>query len=289
MFNRNVHSCGIRGQSLNIAVMITDIQLLRDLDGCTFDEGVAVLTMCNASPGVVQHIVRTHNKGYLHSEMNRMLRMPGVMQLLKSKMPPSVGAAGNAPSEAGQHQEQARQPSETPSESEDPRNPSDENGEAVTVADVRSHRYTRYEDMPTELAQSLWLKKQDKYRLMQQMHLKMRLVPEGEEHNGERAQYRAAVLSLDDEIKDLWELIDAEIERFETRKDGAEKELNPKPSPSFKESTYRAYISRKLAKPSLTDGDIVEVQHRVDEMLACGLVFSDELTAKMQAAGIRIG
>lgn len=284
--------------------MIMDIKTLQNPDGYTFDEGVAILAMCQASPGVVQHIMRTHNKGHLHSEIHKMLRMPGVMQLLKSKMP-SVNETSDDNEEvettvAEQQQQPAQEPQEpsdnteeSSEKSEESSEASDDNEEVKTMSDVRRHQNTRYEDMPNELTQDLWLKKQDKFRLQQQMHLKMKAVPEGEEHDEERAQYREAVVKLDDEIDKLWELIDTEIERFNAEKqradNGAEQEPDSKPVPTFKESTYRAYISRKLAKPSLTDSDIVEVQHRVDEMLVCDMKFSDELIAKMQAAGIRIG
>ena len=276
--------------------MIMDIKSLQNPDGYTFDEGVAILTMCQASPGVVQHIMRTHNKSHLHSEIHKMLRMPGVMQLLRSKMPEPVQepvaknevVAENTP-EIATPQELSEKSEETSQEPQESSEKSDDNVEVKTMADVRRHKNTRLEDMPTELARDLWLKKQDKYHLQQQMHLKMREVPEGEEHNEERANYRSAVLELDADIDNLWKLIDAEIERFNTENQRADKGADGQPLPAFNVSTYRTYISKKLKKASLTDDDIVEVQHRVDEMLACGLKFSDELIAKMQAAGIRIG
>lgn len=280
--------------------MIMDIKTLQNPDGYTFDEGVAILAMCQASPGVVQHIMRTHNKGHLHSEIHKMLRMPGVMQLLKSKMPPVNETSDDNEEVKTTVAEQQQQPAQEPQEpsdnteessekSEESSEASDDNEEVKTMADVRRHQNTRYEDMPTELARDLWLKRQEKYRLQQQMHLKMREVPEGEEHNEERANYRSAVLELDADIDNLWKLIDAEIERFNTENQKADKGADDKPLPAFNVSTYRAYISNKMKKASLTDDDIVEIQHRVDEMLACGLKFSDELIAKMQAAGIRIG
>lgn len=276
--------------------MIMDIKSLQNPDGYTFDEGVAILTMCQASPGVVQHIMRTHNKSHLHSEIHKMLRMPGVMQLLRSKMPEPVQepvaknevVAENTP-EIATPQEPSEKSDDISQEPQEPSEKSEDNVEVKTMADVRRHKNTRLEDMPTELARDLWLKRQEKYRLQQQMHLKMREVPEGEEHNEERANYRSAVLELDADIDNLWKLIDAEIERFNTENQKADKVADDKPLPAFNVSTYRAYISNKMKKASLTDDDIVEIQHRVDEMLACGLKFSDKLIAKMQAAGIRIG
>lgn len=262
--------------------MIMDIKSLQNPDGYTFDEGVAILTMCQASPGVVQHIMRTHNKSHLHSEIHKMLRMPGVMQLLRSKMPEPVQEPVAKNEVVAENTPEIATPQEPSEKSED-------NVEVKTMSDVRRHKNTRLEDMPTELARDLWLKRQEKYRLQQQMHLKMREVPEGEEHNEERANYRSAVLELDADIDNLWKLIDAEIERFNTENQKADKGADDKPLPAFNVSTYRAYISNKMRKASLTDDDIVEIQHRVDEMLACGLKFSDELIAKMQAAGIRIG
>ena len=61
------------------------IEQLFSMDGYTFDEGIAFLRLCQAPEGVVMHIATTHNRSHLHSEIHKMLRMPGTMRLLQEK------------------------------------------------------------------------------------------------------------------------------------------------------------------------------------------------------------
>jgi len=171
------------------------LKALQQIDGYTFDEGVAVLVMCRAPKGVIAHISRTHNRAYLHAEIHKQLRMPGVAQRLKAQMP----ADDTAPAVAKTEVATENTPEIATPERE------------VSVKAVRTIRPTRYEDMPTDYARELWLKKQDKYREMQQHHLKMRQVPEGDKYNDDRARERAAVMKLDAEIEKLWQQIDEEV------------------------------------------------------------------------------
>lgn len=180
--------------------MIT-LTTLQNQDGYTFEEGVAVLVMCGTAPGVVQHIQRTHNMGYLHCEIAKLLRTPGMAHRIRMKYPDQDEAVAKTEVAEEKAPEIATPKVETPAAEP----------EVKTMLDVRSDRATRYEDMPTEKARELWLKKQDKYRLMQQKHLQMRKVAKGEKHNEKRAKLRAEVVKLDGEIDKLWKQIDEEV------------------------------------------------------------------------------
>jgi len=168
--------------------MIT-LKTLQNQDGYTFEEGVAVLVMCGTAPGVVQHIQRTHNRGYLNCELAKLLRTPGMAHRIRMKYPDQDEAVAKTEVAEGKAPEIATPESEPKSAEPEVKTevaeekapeiatpesePKAAEPEVKTMLDVRSDRATRFEDMPTEKARELWLKKQDKYRLMQQKHLQM--------------------------------------------------------------------------------------------------------------------
>lgn len=158
----------------------------------------------------------------------------------------------------------------------------------LTKDDIRTHENTRLEDMPNDLCRTIWQKRQDVYREMQQAHLKMREVPEGEEHNEERAHWREEVLRLDAENDAYWQQIDEEIERFESTKE-RNPESTKKEAPSFDLSTYRSYISKALRKKKLSPEQLVELQHRVDALLNAKVEMKKETIDKLKAIGITVG
>ena len=186
--------------------------------------------------------------------------------------------------------------------------PQDEDPEIIlTEIDIRTHKYTRYDQMPNDLTRKLYLEKEELFHEMQQNHLKMRQVPEGEDHNDERAKYRAEVLRLDVEIDKKWKLIDAEIERFMSNPERADKKADNLPhlegvpqsggevaTPSVKAagefdiSTYRSYISKALRKKQLTPAQLVELQRRVDALLDAHIEIKPETLAKLKAKGVTV-
>lgn len=280
-----------------------DLQRLKEMDGYTFDEGVSVLRLLGTPNGVIRHIVSTHNRSHLHSEIHKLLRMPGAMRMLKEK--------GYLPEKAPETAENVPEPGENGRKNEETVPPTDENEPVtpdqepngnitkpaddesedndpteiiLTREDVRTHKYTRYDQMPNDLTRKLYLKKDDLYHEMQQNHLKMRNVPEGEEHDGERAHFRAEVLRLDEEVEKTWALIDEEIERFLA--EGEKPDKNEGTGTDFNVSTYRSYISRAVRKKSLTPEQFVELQHRVDAMIAANEELSPETIAGLKAKGI---
>ena len=264
------------------------IEQLYSMDGYTFSEGIAFLLLVKAPLGVVNHLKVTHNKSNLHSEIHKQLRMPSTMRLLKEKGFDTVPKSVEIEPESNETSNGS--PARHSQSASDDLPDDDPSSIILTQLDVRQHENTRYEDMPNDICRELWLKKNELYREMGQNHLKMRKVPAGEEHNDERAQYRAEVLRLDGEIDNLWNLIDTEIERFKADAERADKKADSEPQkPSFDVSTYRAYTSKAIRKKSLTDAQRVELQHRVDAMLEADIEIKPETLDKLKAIGIKIG
>lgn len=283
--------------------MKIDLNRFKTMESYTFDEGVAFLILCSVPLGVIGHLKSTHNRNNLHAEIHKALRMPGTMRLLKEKgvlrrqAPAVPKPKETVPEPAENVRKSAESVPETPEKEPDQDKhvpESDESGTdgsdglTITMEDVLSHKYTRYDQMPNDITRKLYLKKEELFHEMQQNHLKMSNVPEGEEHDGERAEYRAEVMRLDKEVEDKWKLIDAEIQRFVTENERPEKgRKEGQKDSSFNISTYRAYISKATRKKQLTDAQFVELQHRVDALIASGEELEPETVGKLKAIGIK--
>ena len=278
------------------------------MDGYSFDEGVAFLVLVKAPLGVIKHLQKTHNRSHLHSEIHKQLRLPRTKEILRKN---AMEMKGNFP------QIPSNSPIEIETKSDENKPKSDENepkpdknepklsdtGEAqrpasyddetaiiLTKHDVRSERATRYEEMPNELTQKLWLQRQDLYREMQENHRKMREVPHGEEHDEQRAHYREEVLRLDGEIDKIWNKIDAEIERVKAEQERADKKAdNTAVKPAFDVANYRDYINKALRKKSLSEKQLKELQRRVSALLEAKVEIKKETIKKLKAIGIEIG
>ena len=265
-----------------------NIEHLNSMDGYTFDEGIAFLVLVKAPLGVIKHLKATHNRSHLHSEIHKQLRFPRVREIVKRS---DMEFLGNV-SQISQNSPIVNEPksNEIEPKSNDDEPDSDETDPTViilTKEDVRTHANTRLEDMPNDLCRTLWQKRQDVFREMQQAHLKMRAVPEGEEHDEERAHWREEVLRLDAENDAYWQQIDEEIERFESTKE-RNPESTKKEAPPFDLSTYRSYISKALRKKKLTPEQLVELQHRVDALLNAKVEMKKETIDKLKAKGITV-
>ena len=254
------------------------------MDGYTFDEGIAFLVLVKAPLGVINHLKATHNRSHLHSEIHKQLRFPRVKEIVRRNMGNSPQNSSNFPI-ANEPKSDKIEPKSDENEPE--QDETDPTEIVLTKEDVRTHENTRLEDMPNDLCRTLWQKRQDVWRELQQAHLKMRAVPEGEEHNEERAHWRAEVLRLDAENDKYWAQIDAEIERFNEEQERADKREDE--TPDFNVSTYRAYICKALRKKQLTPAQLAELQHRVDAMLAAHVELDPETLDKLKAIGIAVG
>ena len=298
---------------------MNSLEQFNTMDGYTFDEGIAFLVLVKAPRGVINHLKATHNRSHLHSEIHKQLRIPRVKDIVRKNLGNSPNISSNspkgnepksneiepksnenAPDSNGNDPDSNDTTTPTPTgsdpinrrsrpaadtESEDDSDPSEI---ILTKDDIRTHENTRLEDMPNDLCRTLWQKRQDVYREMQQAHLKMRAVPEGEEHDEERAHWREEVLRLDAENDAYWQQIDEEIARFKNQVpepvEGPSKE-----KPSFDVSTYRAYISKALRKKKLSPEQLVELQQRVDALLNAKVEMKQETIDKLKAIGITVG
>lgn len=286
------------------------------MDGYTFDEGVAFLVLVQSPVGVINHIKATHNRKQLHSEIHRMLRIPRTRDFLRRNHPEIMGNVPlishdfpkSEPQSAPDVEEKEPQNPVDPDDNEEgekaPKTATDENEPKsdesssesedetdiiLTKEDLAAHKYTRLDQMPNDLTRTLWLKKQDAFREMQQYHLKMRKVEPGEEHDEERAQYREKVLELDAKIDSYWEQIDSEIERLITEQEKEHNEEDKDGQPGFNVSTYRSYISKAVRKKELSAAQLAELQHRVDAMVTAKMDIAPETIEKLKSLGIKVG
>ena len=276
-----------------------NLEHLNSMDGYTFDEGIAFLVLVKAPLGVINHLKTTHNRSHLHSEIHKQLRFPRVKEIVRRNMGNSPQISSNFPiaNEPKSNEIEPKSNEIAPKSNEIKPNSNDDEPDSdetdpteiiLTKEDVRTHENTRLEDMPNDLCRTLWQKRQDVYREMQQAHLKMRAVPEGEEHNEERAKWRAEVLRLDAENDKYWQQIDAEIERFNAEKERADEKADKEDQAGFNVSTYRAYICKAIRKKELSPVQFAELQHRVNAMLAAGVEMDPETIEKLKAKGITV-
>ena len=274
-------------------MLMSRIEQFNSMDGYTFDEGVAFLRLCQTPEGVVMHLVSTHNRNHLHSEIHKQLRNPNVRRLMNenarfSHENTSISHEIRTKSDEIKPKSNTTETSDLPPLRGGAATAAGESEIILTKEDVRTHENTRLEDMPNDLCRTLWQKRQDVYREMQQAHLKMRAVPEGEEHNEERAEWRAEVLRLDAENDKYWQQIDAEIERFNAEKERADEKADKEDQAGFNVSTYRAYICKAIRKKELSPVQFAELQHRVNAMLAAGAEMDPETIEKLKAKGITV-
>lgn len=148
---------------------------------------------------------------------------------------------------------------------------------AVSYATLEHYQHTRYEDMPTPQTQELWLKNRDEYKTAQNLHLKLKNATTNED----RAEIRANMLQLLHQIKGRWALIDSEILRLsQEKKEEADETL--------KIATIRTYITKSLKRENLTDKQRLELQRRVDALIAANENIKPETIARLQEKGITI-
>ena len=288
------------------------VEQFQKMESYTFAEGIAFLALVKSPRGVINHLKTTHNRSHLHSEIHKQLRIPRVKEIVRKNFDSTIARNPEIPKKESPSVEipsAEESPVEIPIDRKNESTKKEESQEdpseiLLTKEDIRTHENTRLEDMPNDLCRTLWQKRQDVYREMQQAHLKMRAVPEGEEHNEERAHWREEVLRLDAENEAYWQQIDKEIARFKEiqqappveipiarNPDSTKEEETPKKEntiPSFDLSTYRAYISKALRKKKLNPEQLAELQHRVDAMIAAKVEMKQETIEKLKAIGITV-
>ena len=243
------------------------VSFLTTRNGYTFDEGVAVFAKYCRDKYAVERVIRSHNMAMLNNELKKLAHVPwlNIQENVLKTTENNVIHAEIIPKDDDIFKKQIIA---TPIVDADDR--------IATFADLKHHKYTRYEDMPTPETQQLWLRNNDRWHQKLDLFAKMKLMEEGEE----LAEVRNELVELSREHRECWNLIDELCEKFYTKKD------DPKQKPSFNVSTYRAYICKKLKCESLTDKQLVELQHRVNEMIAANVSLDEDTLKKLREKGI---
>lgn len=238
----------------------------------TFEEGVAVLLLYSANRGVNDFIVNSHDKRHLGYELNRLARHPRLEPI-----------PGRKPAEPRQPAEKQEAPADdTPQEQPKDEAPADDSDkDTTTFLDLQHHKYTRLEDMPTQLTRELWLKNSDEYKELQHCHQQMKQA----NSDAGRADWRKKVHQLSQSLKDRWKLIDGEIERHLAE---AEAKAEQSEKPAFNPLNCRAYISKALKKDQWDDKTKAEVQHRVDMLVANNQAIGDDTRKRLVERGITL-
>lgn len=243
------------------------VDFLTTRDGYTFEEGVAVFARYCKDRYAVERVKRSHNMAMLSQELKKLAHVPGL----------------NVPNAVTKPNENVSKPAESvPEPAESVPNavqnvPADDDRH-VAYADLKHHKYTRYDDMPTPETQQLWLRNNDRWHRKLDIFAKMKLMEEGDE----LAHVRNELVELSRGHRDCWNLIDELCEKFYSEKD----DNNHLPKQKFNVSTYRSYICKKLKCESLTDKQLVELQHRVSEMLDAKVSIDEDTLKKLREKGI---
>ena len=250
----------------------------------SFEEGVAVLLCFSTNRGVNDFIVNSRDKKHLHYELARLARHPRLDSIPGRKLPDCLTKKAAAPKV-----EEPAEPATHAATEQTPQVPTvddtdtaDSEEDTTTFLDLQHHKYTRLEDMPTPLTKELWVKNSDEYKELQHCHQMMK---EANSDAG-RADWRKKVHQLSQQIKDRWKLIDSEIERYQT-----EAEAKAKPSEKktpFNPINARAYISKALKEENWDDALKVEVQRRVDELLANDVTIGKDTRKRLAEHGITL-
>lgn len=258
----------------------------------SFEEGVAVLLCFSNNRGVNDFIVNSRDKKHLHYELARLARHPRLDPIPGRKLPDCLTKKAAAPKV-----EEPAEPATHAATEQTPQVPTvddtdtaDSEEDTTTFLDLQHHKYTRLEDMPTPLTKELWVKNSDEYKELQHCHQMMK---EANSDAG-RADWRKKVHQLSQSIKDRWKLIDSEIERYQTEAEAkakAEAEAEAKPGekkPAFNPINARAYISKALKEENWDDALKVEVQLRVDELLANDVTIGKDTRKRLAEHGITL-
>lgn len=233
----------------------------------SFETDLALLAANCKNEHLVERIRRKHDTALLNYQLKkRHLQQTEQSPSIVPSPPPSL-TASNA-----EHFLRKQEPPE-PSAHPQPKTAKT----AVSYATLEHYQHTRYEDMPTPQTQELWLKNRDEYKTAQNLHLKLKNATTNED----RAEIRANMLQLLHQVKGRWALIDSEILRLsQEKKEEADETL--------KIATIRTYITKSLKRENLTDKQRLELQRRVDALIAANETIKPETIARLQEKGITI-
>ena len=230
----------------------------------TFDEGLSLVKKYDTNPGVISFLEQRRDMKHLGYELGRLSRFPRLVPVPGYHNAETVQPLQTEPS-------QASGPVKSASDSAD-----DDGHEIVRWEDLeKRHQNTKYDDMPTDYLKEIYKQNTELYKELQYAHSQMKLA----NSDSGRAEWRSKLLDLDKTIRDNWKIIDNEIARL--KDEGGQQHGGD--GDTFKESTCRSYISRKLKrKTPLTAEDIVEMRKRVEQLVAHKCEFTPEVEQRLK-------
>lgn len=250
------------------------VTFLTTRNGYTFEEGVAVFAMYTKDRFAVERVRRSRDIRLLNQELKKLAHMPGL------KPAPVTGYSN--PSQPTPKGSDDRNRGSRPTAEPTPAVPRPE----APRPEVPRHKYTRFEDMPTPETQALWQRNNQRWHEKVALFERMKLLPEGEE----LANVRNELVALSREHRECWQLIDRLCEEFHAQQNqqSAEAVKPAEPPQPFNVSTCRAYVSKALKKDTLSDAQFLELQRRVDAIVAAKAEIKADTVARLKALGIRV-
>ena len=241
--------------------------------GYSFDEGMAVLLVFCNNGGVTNFIQRRRDMRFLHSELVKLAHVPNLKPLPGRTLPAFLeGSKEEKPAKAPKAK--TTMPVEAPEESTEEESSEDDG--IVTYLDLKRHEKYDPDKLPPQLKE-LWLKNDSDYKELQYCHAQMKQA----NSDAGRADWRSKVVGLRDRILQRWKLFDEEKKRLESPDPDKE-------SDGYTPGNDRSYITNALKAKSWTDERKVNVQRRVENLLAHGYPFKDETVAALKERGISI-
>jgi len=239
------------------------LEFLQKHDDYSFDEGVVILLQYSSNAGVNNFIIRRRDRRHLHDELVRLAHNPYLRPLPSTKQVKQT-----------QDKPESTENTETTESTE-----TKDEVSVVSYLDLDRHKTYSPEELPTPFLKELWEKNRDEYKEMQHCHEMMKQA----NSDAGRAEWREQLLALRESIEKRWQLFDFEMKSLEENTPPATAKTE-----EFNVQSYRSYISKALKKDKWTDAVQLEVQHRIDAMLASNIVLSEQTLKQLKKRGIVI-
>lgn len=253
---------------------------LRQHDGYSFDEGVAILLRYNSNRGVNQMIISRRDRRHLGNELSRLAHIPNLRPL------PGMGEETGEvfPKLPEVSQVEQKEPADTQEKTDtsdgEGDNPKPEeiseanDEEIVTFLDLKRHEQEDPAKLPPQLKE-LWEKNRDEYKELQFCHAQMKQA----NSDAGRADWRRQVFEHRKSLQERWKLFDEEKARLAEEKP-EEKAYNP-----FND---RSNISKALKDPNWSDEKKLKVQRWVDALRSHSVPIKEETLNRLKERGISV-
>ena len=255
------------------------LEFLQKHPDYSFDEGVAVLLRYSANRGVNTFITVRRDRQHLRNELNRLAHIPSLRPLPGMEEPTVKEPEPVKAPEPEVPEPKVPEPVEGPTQETEPeKEPEGEDDDTVTFLDLNRHERENPDTLPPTLKE-LWEKNRDEYKELQYCHAQMKQA----NSDAGRADWRSQVEEHRASLQARWRLFDEEKARLAAKAEEPEGE-----KPAYNPGNDRSYITNALKKEEWTDKMKLEVQRRVDTLLANNIPFKEETLTRLKKRGIAI-